>query len=81
MWVLIFLNSFQPCRVAVICYIYDIISSYMAVNNNEELLKRIARLVKQNQELEDNVRILEQLNDKLIRENEKIKSLDNRLTS
>jgi adenylate cyclase len=80
MRMLIILNLFDPCRVAVICYIYGIISSYMAVNNNEELLKRIARLVKQNQELEENVRILEKLNDKLSRENEKIKSFDNRFT-
>jgi adenylate cyclase len=50
----------------------------MAVNNNEELLKRIARLVKQNHELEENVRILEKLNEKLNRENEKIKSFNGR---
>jgi adenylate cyclase len=50
----------------------------MAVNNNEELLKRIARLVKQNQELEDNVRILEKLNDRLTRENEKIKTFNSK---
>ncbi len=48
----------------------------MAVNNNEELLKRISRLVRQNQELEENLRILEKLNEKLISENEKIKSFN-----
>ena len=45
----------------------------MAVNNNEELLKRIARLVKQNQELEENIRKLEKLYEKLFSENERIK--------
>ena len=48
----------------------------MAVNNNEELLKRIARLVRQNQELEENLRILEKLNEKLTIENEKIKTVN-----
>lgn len=48
----------------------------MAANNNEELLKRIARLVKQNQELEENVRILEKLNEKLQSENEKIRAFN-----
>jgi adenylate cyclase len=46
----------------------------MEVNNNEELLKRIARLVRQNQELEENLKILEKLNEKLLSENEKFKS-------
>jgi class 3 adenylate cyclase len=53
----------------------------MAVNNNEELLKRIARLVKQNQELEENVRLLEKLNDKLLGENEKIRSFNSRFNT
>jgi adenylate cyclase len=53
----------------------------MAVNNNEELLKRIARLVKQNQELEENVRLLEKLNDKLLGENEKIRSFNSRFST
>jgi adenylate cyclase len=52
----------------------------MAVNNNEELLKRISRLVRQNQELEENLRILEKLNEKLISENEKIKSFKGKIT-
>ena len=47
----------------------------MAVNKNENLVKRIARLAWQNQELEENIRKLEKLNDKLTRENEKIKAL------
>jgi adenylate cyclase len=52
----------------------------MAVNNNEELLKRISRLVRQNQELEENLKILETLNEKLISENEKIKSFNRKIT-
>ena len=47
----------------------------MAENTNEELVKRIARLVKQNQELEEHIRKLEKDYDKLICENDKIKSL------
>lgn len=46
----------------------------MTVTNNEELLKRIARLAKQNQELEEQIKNLEKLNEKLIRDNEKIKA-------
>ncbi len=46
----------------------------MAANNYEELLKRIARLVKENQELEENIKVLERLNEKLTVENEKFKS-------
>ncbi len=52
----------------------------MAVNNNEELIKRIARLVRQNQELEENLRKLEQLYEKLVSENERIKALNKRMT-
>jgi adenylate cyclase len=51
----------------------------MAANNYEELLRRIARLVKQNQELEENLRLLEKLNVKLSRENEKIKAAGERI--
>lgn len=47
----------------------------MAVSNNEELVKRIARLAKINQELEDQLKKLEKSNEKLVRENEKLKSL------
>ena len=52
----------------------------MAVSNNEELLKRIARLVKQNQELEENLRTLERLYEKLNRENEKFKALNEKMS-
>ena len=47
----------------------------MAASKNEELLKRIARLVKQNQELEENIRKLEKLYEKLAGENERLKAL------
>ncbi len=43
--------------------------------NNEELVKRIARLAKQNQELEDNIKKLEKQNEKLTRDYEKIRAL------
>jgi class 3 adenylate cyclase len=42
---------------------------------NEELVKRIARLARQNQELEEHLKKLERLNDKLARENENLKKL------
>jgi class 3 adenylate cyclase len=47
----------------------------MRVNNNEELVKRIARLAKQTQELEEHIKRLEKLNDKLTKENDKLKAL------
>ncbi len=47
----------------------------MAGINNEELVKRIARLAKQNQELEDHIKKLEKQNEKLTREYEKFKTL------
>jgi class 3 adenylate cyclase len=47
----------------------------MAVTKNEELVKRIARLAKINQELEDQIKKLEKSTEKLARENEKLKSL------
>ena len=47
----------------------------MVLTNNEELVKRIARLAKSNQELEDQIKKLEKLNEKLVRDNERIKSL------
>ena len=47
----------------------------MPVINNEELIKRIARLAKQNQELEEHIKQLEKINERLIRENDKIKTL------
>jgi len=46
----------------------------MTVVNNEELVKRIARLAKQNQELEDHIKKLEKMNDKLSRDYEKVKT-------
>jgi fatty acid-binding protein DegV len=36
--------------------------------NKEELVKRISRLAKQNQELEDHIKKLEKLNEKLSRD-------------
>jgi class 3 adenylate cyclase/predicted metal-dependent HD superfamily phosphohydrolase len=47
----------------------------MAPINNDELLRRIARLSKQNRELEENLRKLEKINEKLINENHKTKLL------
>jgi adenylate cyclase len=52
----------------------------MAVSNIEELLNRIARLVKQNQELEENLRTLKKLFEKLSVENEKIKTLNGKIS-
>lgn len=52
----------------------------MAVTKNDELVKRIARLAKQNQDLEENIKKLEKLNEKLTRENEKIKALYEKLS-
>jgi adenylate cyclase len=53
----------------------------MAVSNNEELVKRIARLAKQTQELEDHIKKLEKLNEKLTRENDKLKGLSEKVSS
>ena len=47
----------------------------MTVARNKELVKRIARLAKQNQELEEHFKKLEKLNERLTKENEKIKAL------
>ena len=47
----------------------------MAVSKNGELVKRIARLAKQNQELEEHIKELVKLNEKLTSDNEKIKAL------
>jgi class 3 adenylate cyclase len=47
----------------------------MPVTDNDELVKRIVKLAKQNQELEENIRILEKLNEQLVRDNQKIKAL------
>ena len=51
----------------------------MAVNNNAGLIKRIARLVRQNKELEEYVRKLEELNEKLNSENEKSRAIIEKL--
>jgi adenylate cyclase len=47
----------------------------MTAINSEELVKRIAKLARQNQELEESVKKLERLNEKLLRENERISAL------
>jgi len=47
----------------------------MTALNNEELVKRVARLAKQNQELEQLLKKLEKQNEKLTLENEKIRTL------
>jgi len=52
----------------------------MTVSNNEELVKRIARLAKQTKDLEEQIKILEKVNEKLARENEKIKALNEKLS-
>lgn len=46
----------------------------MITGKREELVKRIAKLVKQNQDLEDQLRGLEKANEKLMREVEKLKA-------
>lgn len=46
----------------------------MSVSNKDELVRRIAKLAKQSQELEEHIKILEKQNEKLIRENEKLKA-------
>ena len=46
----------------------------MPVTNNEALVKRIARLARQNQELEEHIRKLEKMNEKLTRDNEEIEA-------
>jgi adenylate cyclase len=52
----------------------------MAVSNKEEFVKRIARLAKQNQDLEEQLKNLEKLNEKLTGENEKVKALYEKLS-
>jgi adenylate cyclase len=47
----------------------------MSVTNNEELLKRIVRLAKQNQELEEHIKNLEKMNENLFRDYQKVKAL------
>jgi adenylate cyclase len=52
----------------------------MTITNNEEFVKRIARLAKLNQELEDQIKKLEKQNEKLARDNEKIIALYEKLS-
>jgi adenylate cyclase len=52
----------------------------MPVTNIEELVRRIARLAKQNQELEENIKNLEKMNEKLVRDYERIKALYERVS-
>ncbi len=46
----------------------------MAVTNNEELVKRIAKLAKQNQDLEEQLKNMIKLNEKLSKNNERLKA-------
>ena len=52
----------------------------MTLTQNEELVKRIARLARQNQELEEQIKKLEKIIEKLARENEKLKALNEKFT-
>jgi adenylate cyclase len=52
----------------------------MAVNDNDELVKRIAKLARQNQELEDHIKKLVRQNEKLAGENEKLKTRSERVS-
>jgi adenylate cyclase len=56
-------------------YIYCSTNSIMIATNNDELVKRIAKLAHQNQELEALVKKLEKQNEKLSRDYEKIRAL------
>ena len=47
----------------------------MAPTNKDELVKRIAKLAKQNQDLEEYIKKLEKMNEKLSRDVEKYKTL------
>jgi len=47
----------------------------MTKGSDQELVKRIAKLARQNQELEDHIRKLEKQNEMLTRENERIRAL------
>jgi adenylate cyclase len=46
----------------------------MAVTNNEELVRRIAKLAKQNQDLEEQLKNMIKLNEKLTKDNERLKA-------
>jgi len=47
----------------------------MVATNKDELVKRIAKLAKQNQELEDHIKKLQKQNEKLSRDHDKLKAL------
>jgi adenylate cyclase len=47
----------------------------MSVSNNEELVRRVARLAKQNKDLEVHIKQLEKMNEKLVRDNQKLRIL------
>ena len=47
----------------------------MTITNKDELLKRIAKLAKQNQELEELIKKLRKQNEKLTKDNERVKAL------
>ncbi len=65
----------MPC---INSYIYLLTDTIMISTGNEELLKRIARLVRQNQELEDQIKNLEKDYKKLALENEKLRARSSR---
>ncbi len=52
----------------------------MAPANNEKLVKTIARLAKQNKELEEKIKILSKENQKLTREHERVKALYDKIS-
>ncbi len=53
----------------------------MAVTSNEDLVKRIARLARQNQELEEQLKKVIRHNEKIARENERLKRLADKVSS
>ena len=53
----------------------------MVTVNNEDLVKRIAKLARQNQELEDQIKKLLKQNEKLSKDNEKLKALYKRVVA
>ena len=52
----------------------------MVLTNNEELVRRIARLAKQNKEMEEHIKKLEKQNETLRTENERIKTLYDKIS-
>jgi adenylate cyclase len=53
----------------------------MGVTDNDELIKRIAKLARQTQDLEENIKKLEKQNDKLTKENEKLKVINEKVSA